>query len=156
MRGSLHTRSGSCLQKQPCTDISQNSWLCYYCILLCAQRWIGSAFSVTKSLGMHTGAGSGNSNTALSWAVKEDNTSCPLWTGLNTEHSNPRLLWKNAACESFNRKDIFVIFIYFSALKRHTIVWVRACLFAWVLRAPVGIRHLSCGTIKSYVISGVT
>lgn len=66
----------------PVYQLTQNLWLCYYCVLLCTQRWIGSAFSATKSLGMHTEAGSGNSNTALSWAVKEDNTSCPLWTGL--------------------------------------------------------------------------
>lgn len=31
---------------------------------------------------MHTGAGSGNSDIALSWAEKEDNTSCPFCTGL--------------------------------------------------------------------------
>lgn len=68
------------------SDISQNSWLCYNCALLCSLRWIGSAFRRTKSLGMHTGAGSGNSNTALSLAIKEHNMSCPLWTGLVNTH----------------------------------------------------------------------
>lgn len=85
-RVTLFTGTRSCLQKQACDDNSQNSWLCYYCAVLCVQRWIGSEFSATKSLGMHTGAGSGNSNTALSSAAKEYNRSCPIWSGL--EHSN--------------------------------------------------------------------
>lgn len=100
-------------RSSPCTDISQNSRLCYYCVLLCAQRWMGSAFRVTKSLGMHTGAGSGNSNTALSWAVKEDNTRCPLWTGLAStkipifcSETSPQVILAE-------RTFLFQLFIYF-------------------------------------------
>lgn len=150
MRGTLYTSFGSCLQKQPCTDISQNSWLCYYCVLLCAQRWIGSAFSVTKSLGMHTGAGSGNSNTALSWAVKEDNTSCPLWTGLvNTQI--PIFCREMLPASHFTERT-FLFYLFISPPPPQK----KMAILVWVLLGPVGISHHSCSSIKSYVILGVT
>lgn len=91
---------GLCLQKQRRTDISQNSGPCYYCVLLCAQSRMGWAFRLTKSLGMRTGAGSGNSNTALSWAPKEDNASCPLWTGLASAKI-PIFCRERCPCKSF-------------------------------------------------------
>lgn len=121
------TSSGSCLQKQPCTDISQNSWLCYYCVLLCARRWIGSAFRLTKSLGMHTGAGSGNSNTALSWAVKEDNASCPLWTGLVSAQI-PIFCRETLPASHFTERT-FLLFIHFFSFTRMAYIGMSAYLF---------------------------
>lgn len=129
------------------TDISQNSWLCYYCVLLCTLRWIDSAFSLTKSLGMHTGAGSGNSNTALSWAVKGNNTSCPLWTGLaNTQI--PIFGRKTLPVRHFTDKS-FNVFFPQSGLR-----WYEGTrVSAWV--TPVESSHCSHSRIMSYFISGV-
>lgn len=115
------------------------------CSVVSALRWIGSAFSLTKSLGMHTAAGSGNSNTALSWAVKEDNTSCPLWTGLvNTQI--PIFCTETLPASYFTDKTFF----FQSGLQWHECVLVSALL------ASGGISHHSCSSDKSYVIPGVT
>lgn len=61
---------------------------------------------------MHTGAGSGNSNTALSWAVKEDNTSCPLWTGL----VNAQIPLFRRQTSHFTERTFSFIFFIFSKM----------------------------------------
>lgn len=130
MRGTLYTSSG---------QLTQNLWLCYYCVRLCAQRWIGSAFRATKSLGMHTEAGSGNSNTALSWAVKEDNMSCLLWTGLVNTQIHIFYRETLPASHFTERAFLFCLFIF-----------SQNGLLVWALLAPVGISHHKCSSIKSY------
>lgn len=114
----LHTEAALRL-----TDISQNSWLCYYCVLLCALRWIGSAFRLTKSLGMHTGVGSGDSNAALSWAIKEDNTSCPPWTGL--VNTRIPILWG----ETLPSSHLTKMFSIFFSLSKAVHSDLSACVF---------------------------
>lgn len=73
----------------------------------CPRRWIDPAFSATKSLGVHTGAGSGNSNTALSRPAKQDNVSCPIRAGLASAQK-PYLLQRDTLPAShFTNKAAF-------------------------------------------------
>lgn len=110
---------------------------CVIVLRCCPRRWIDAAFSATKSLGVHTGAGSENSNTTLSRPAKQDNVSCPIRASLaqRSEALSPAKR-ETLPASHFTNETAFWVHSKWTTMLQ-ILVFVHLCLLVIALICPL-------------------